>query len=714
LSEEAFKDELAIAAVDDKEDPLSIHREVKMEEVKVDGDAEMLEKGSVCESTYHTPAQNCDNGTESSENVNGTNKMVTENAPDKNDTKEKVEDGKSTLFTSEVFKIEVQGLPKYFGVGEAKKIFNKKLDLKTHKIKPCGPKANYMFINFRNEEDREHAIRVLDGYVIKGSKLKAFKSKAAKDPYRKAREEEAKEVTPDPRSTVEKLQGAMCPYVNLSYEEQLAKKQLEVLTIVKRMGTEIGFSNQSIYKSWVTQKCKTSSNGSCIAPVDEIILSPRINGYRNKCEFSIGFTNPASKEEDTVETEEKENTKEEECEKMEEEVKEKENAETIAEDNTVLEDKIPKKEVGVGFRLASYKAGSVEVVSLSSLKDPSAALPQISDKMITVTKMLEILVKASGIAPYNSIDRTGNWRHVLVRTSEAGQVMAVVVVDPQGLENSSKMQIKSDLTSFFTDGAGSLCGITSLFVQFSPARKSQNEADPAPILLSGDPCIQETLFKLNFNISPQAFFQVNTKAAEVLYGTVGDMAGLKPTTTLVDICCGTGTIGLCLADRVHQVIGVELIAEAVRDARKNASSNGIENVSFFAGRAEDVLSGILRGIDSKEIVAVVDPPRAGLHPKALAAIRNCLAIRKLVYVACDAKLAMKNFVQLSQPASKNSAGDPFLPMKVVPVDLFPHGKQFELVVLFERVPFDDLINVETEETKAGENVLNEIMGDLMD
>ena len=84
-----------------------------------------------------------------------------------------------------------------------------------------------LFINFKNEEDREHAVRVLDGYVIRGCKLKAFKSKAAKDPYKKAREAQAsQEITPDTRSTVEKLQEAMIPYVNLTYEEQLAKKQL--------------------------------------------------------------------------------------------------------------------------------------------------------------------------------------------------------------------------------------------------------------------------------------------------------------------------------------------------------------------------------------------------------------------------------------------------------------------------------------------------------
>ena len=195
-------------------------------------------------------------------------------------------------------------------------------------------------------------------------------------------------------------------------------------------------------------------------------------------------------------------------------------------------------------------------------------------------------------------------------------------------------------------------------------------------------------------ISPQAFFQVNTLAAEVLYKTVGDIADLTEKSSLVDVCCGTGTIGLCLAARVKNVVGVEIVAEAVRDAQKNAENNGVKNCDFFTGKAEDILGNILRDIDSKDIVAIVDPPRAGLHPRALSAIRNTAAIKRLVYVSCDAKNAMKNFVDLARPASKTAKGDPFLPVKVIPVDLFPHSRGFELVLLFERVAWGDILNSE--------------------
>ena len=159
------------------------------------------------------------------------------------------------------------------------------------------------------------------------------------------------------------------------------------------------------------------------------------------------------------------------------------------------------------------------------------------------------------------------------------------------------------------------------------------------------------------------------------------------------------------------MVGVDIVPEAIRDAQKNAEINGVTNCNYFTGKAEDILHNILRDIDNKDIVAIVDPPRAGLHQRALSAIRNTVAIKKLVYISCDAKNAMKNFVDLCRPPSKTAkgnwilnqnpnmflcllAGDPFLPMKIIPVDLFPQTRGFELVIFFERVAWGDILNTE--------------------
>jgi len=284
------------------------------------------------------------------------------------------------------------------------------------------------------------------------------------------------------------------------------------------------------------------------------------------------------------------------------------------------------------------------------------------------------------------------------------------VMDPQLLTGEQIAGVKEQLITYFREGEGSDCGLTSLFLHLSPARKEAGVSDPPPLLLWGESSIQENLLGSTFSISPQAFFQVNTLGAELLYKTVGDIAGLTSKTSLVDVCCGTGTIGLTLAHRAGQVVGVEMVQQAVRDAIKNAEENKVTNCKFFAGKAEDILGNILRDVESKEVVAVVDPPRAGLHPRALSAIRNTINIRRLVYVSCDAKNAMKNFVDLARPSSKTAHGDPFMPMKVIPVDLFPHSRGFELVILFERVKWGEILNSELdkrlkEEEKEGLNLL---------
>merc|ERR1719450_1060025 len=269
--------------------------------------------------------------------------------------------------------------------------------------------------------------------------------------------------------------------------------------------------------------------------------------------------------------------------------------------------------------------------------------------------------------------------------------MVVVTCDPMDLSPETVERLKSELTHLF---CGESSGVTSLYLHLAPARKEAGQTEPTPCLLSGPASIQESLLSRQFSISPQAFFQVNTPAAELLYQLAGDVADLNSKTTLVDVCCGTGTIGLCLSDKVRNVVGVDIVPEAIRDAQKNAELNKVTNCKYYTGKAEDILINILRDIDNKDIVAIVDPPRAGLHQKALSAIRNTLAIKKLVYISCDAKNAMKNFVDLSRPPSKTAKGDPFLPIKIVPVDLFPHTRGFELVIYFERVAWGEILNTE--------------------
>jgi tRNA (uracil-5-)-methyltransferase len=180
-----------------------------------------------------------------------------------------------------------------------------------------------------------------------------------------------------------------------------------------------------------------------------------------------------------------------------------------------------------------------------------------------------------------------------------------------------------------------------------------------------------------------SFFQTNTSGAELLFEKIIDLTDVDKDTILVDCCCGTGVIGLALAGSVREVIGIDVEEAAIRDAIRNAGINGIKNAKFIVGKAEDVLATILRDVnDDCRIVCIVDPPRGGLHKRALSAIRGCSAIRNLVYVACNPDSLVAN-VQNSL-MSHGGSGRPFSPVNWLGVDMFPHTDRVEIVMLLQR------------------------------
>ena len=246
--------------------------------------------------------------------------------------------------------------------------------------------------------------------------------------------------------------------------------------------------------------------------------------------------------------------------------------------------------------------------------------------------------------------------------------------------------------------------------------------------VAGDPqCLHETLCGLRFRVSPAAFFQVNTPATLLLYRLVGDWAsaapaggngGAAPPQLLLDVCCGTGTIGVSLADRAQRVVGVDSSAPAVEDARRNAEANAAAKgkCSWVAGTAEKELPRLLAeagvaALPAGAVVAVADPPRAGLHKNVLRALLAAKSLRRLVLVSCNPASLADNLVDLCRPAWSRPGGGggkrggkrggggggnssqevevpadaaPFRPVIAAAMDLFPHTPHVEAVVLLER------------------------------
>lgn len=551
-------------------------------------------------------------------------------------------------FTSEHFKIEICGLPRHTGYGQLRK-FLTKLGLEPKKVKMPKGEAwqGGALVTFSNDEEREKGLKIINsGAKMKGRVLKATKSKASADPYLKAQSKNEDTSPETPADLEARFLRAVVPFQHMTYAEQLELKQKKMGDLMRHdVENPICKVNDDLYAVIHANRMQKRAESGTTGPRCEmlpILASPTQEGYRNKNEFTVGYCH-----------------------------------------------EVMGGQVTVGFRLGSYSGGSMTVMNPRNCK-------HLSPASLTVVDRLEAFFRASPLPPFNPQNHEGYWRMLTVRTSELGHVMIVAAMHTQGLTNDEVQKTQQELTSFILSDA-SLVSLPVRSLYFSRVGSSNRESDPTFELLHGTETIEETLAKMEFTISPDAFFQANTLGAELLLNLVGDWLrepsasdkdeGELVDVPLLDICCGTGTIGLALSKTVKKVYGIEVIEKAIENAKKNAQRNGIENVEFICGKAEEVLPEILeKNLGTAEkLAAVVDPPRAGLHKRVVQAIRRCSAIQRFVYVSCNPKLAKENFLDLARPCSKGFKGTPFLPVKAVPIDLFPQTNHCELVMLFERV-----------------------------
>ncbi|KAM9624595.1 tRNA (uracil-5-)-methyltransferase homolog A isoform 2-T2 [Morphnus guianensis] len=505
---------------------------------------------------------------------------------------------KGDLFTSEIYKVEIQNLPKYIGFNDVKK-FLAKYGLSPHKIKLFG-KQTFAFVTFKSEEERDKAMKVLHGVLWKSRHLSVRLAKPKADPIAKKRKKEeetehgeVKRLAPSKASGEEPLSkqiaDVVTPLWKMPYEEQLAKKKQECEQVLQKLTKEIGNNNRALLPWLFLQKHKY--NKLC-CPVEGVKASPLQTEYRNKCEFLIGIG-------------------------------------------------VNQEDKTVGCRLGKYKGGTCAVVEPFD----TIHIPAIAKKVV---KAFQDYIRSTPYSVYSPETYEGHWKQLTVRTTRNGHIMAIVYFNPQKLSKEELADLKISLAKYFTEGMGKSSGVTSLYFVEEGQRKSPNLEDLPLEHVAGDKYIYEELLGLKFRISPHAFFQVNTQAAEVLYTAIREWAQLSQESTVLDICCGTGTIGISLAKKVKKVIGIELCQEAVQDAKVNAQIN-----------------------DSKVILA----------------IRRAEHLKKLIYVSCNPRAAMNNFVDLCRAPSNRVKGASFRPVKAMAVDLFPQTRHCELLIFFERVEY---------------------------
>lgn len=334
----------------------------------------------------------------------------------------------------------------------------------------------------------------------------------------------------------------------------------------------------------------------------------------------------------------------------------------------------------VGFYIGNGKTGNIVCVHGDHLLN-------MPSKHSMVARYYEDFIRLSPLRPCILFHDGGHWREITIRTNSAGHTMAIVYFHPQNLRPEEIGIHKAALVEYFSQGPGAVCQLDSLYFQESTMTRCSNEQSPYQ-LLYGQPHIFEEVLGFKFRISADSFFQVNRGAAEALYKTVAELNRACVGGTLLDVCCGTGAIGISLSPQMERVIGIELIEQAVEDAKCNAALNRVHNCEFLSGKAEVVLPDMMPTLKCDGgLTAVVNPSRAGLHYRVVRALRNHSAIRRLVYISCkpDGE-AMRNFRELccGSGFKRKITGEAFTPTVAVPVDLFPHTPHCELVLVFER------------------------------
>ena len=279
---------------------------------------------------------------------------------------------------------------------------------------------------------------------------------------------------------------------------------------------------------------------------------------------------------------------------------------------------------------------------------------------------------AHGIQPYDEASSKGLVRHIFLRRgAHSGQIMVCIVCTRAKLPHSA--ELVEQLTAQFPD-------IATVLVNVNP-RNTNVILGTETHILCGPGFIEDTLCGVPVRLGPLSFYQVNTLAAERLYGIAAEYAQLQPDDLLLDLYCGMGTIGLSMVDRCRSLIGVEIVPEAIDSAKANAARMG-EAVAarsrFFcadAGKAASQLAA--EGLHPD--VIVLDPPRKGCDEATLSAV-VAMSPRRVVYVSCNPSTAARDAKWLETQGYRTE--------KVQPVDLFPRTKHVETVVLLSKGEVD--------------------------
>ena len=311
-------------------------------------------------------------------------------------------------------------------------------------------------------------------------------------------------------------------------------------------------------------------------------------------------------------------------------------------------------EPAIGF----YKKKSHDVIPT----DMCVIQHDINDKII---KIIKTYIQAYNISIYNENTHTGVLRHLVTKVGfTTNEVMVVLVA------NGTNLPHLNELASILEEN---IPGFKTLVLNVNKAKTNVILGKENKVIY-GNGKINDYIGDLVFEISPLSFFQVNPIQTEVLYNKALEYAELKENDTVFDIYCGIGTISLFLAQKATKVYGIEIVEDAIKDAKINAKLNNLNNVEFYVGKAEEVVPKMYSEGKTANVV-MVDPPRKGCDEKVLDTIVSMQPDR-VVYVSCNPSTLARDLAYLNERGYKC--------VEIQPVDMFPHTMHVECVAKIKR------------------------------
>ena len=301
-----------------------------------------------------------------------------------------------------------------------------------------------------------------------------------------------------------------------------------------------------------------------------------------------------------------------------------------------------------------------------------------------ITDIFRDWIREKKIPVYSEADGTGLLRHVYIRKAAATEQIMVCAV-----ANGEKLPEADDLI----ERLKAVNGVASIILNINREKTNVVLGKECRTLWGSD-FITDELCGLKFNLSAPSFYQVNHDGAEVLYEKAKEYASLTGGETLVDLYCGTGTIGLTMAKNVKKLIGVEIVPQAVENAKENAKLNGIDNAEFICSDASQAAQTLFERGEKPDVV-ILDPPRKGCDEALINTVAKMKPDR-VVYVSCDSATLARDCRRFADLGYET--------LRATPVDMFPHTAHVETVVLLVRkISTKDYVTVEVrpEELELG-------------